>query len=213
MAKTVNGYTIAPCADLTGAYLTGAYLRGANLTGADLRGANLTGANLYDADLSGANLYGANLTGANLSGANLSGADLYGANLRQPVPTCTVPTDRCPVPTLSGDKNLSEIAKAQLSIVPEKGSYIAWKKCGSAIVELLIPAEARRSNATGRKCRAEFAIVIAIHGARVATSDHDGRTQYIVGQRVTCDRWENDRWIECAGGIHHFITRAEAEAY
>jgi hypothetical protein len=184
MAKTVNGYTIAPCADLTGAYLTGAYLRGANLTDANLTGANLTGANLYGANLTGANLYGANLYGANLTGANLI-----------------------------GDKNLSEIAKAQLSIVPEKGSYIAWKKCGSAIVELLIPAEARRSNATGRKCRAEFAIVIAIHGARVATSDHDGRTQYIVGQRVTCDRWENDRWIECAGGIHHFITRAEAEAY
>jgi hypothetical protein len=209
MAKTVNGYTIAPCADLTGAYLTGAYLRGANLTdanltGADLSGADLIGANLYGADLTGANLYGANLTGANLYGANLTGANLYGANLYGANLTGA---------NLIGDKNLSEIAKAQLSIVPEKGSYIAWKKCGSAIVELLIPAEARRSNATGRKCRAEFAIVIAIHGARVATSDHDGRTQYIVGQRVTCDRWENDRWIECAGGIHHFITRAEAEAY
>jgi hypothetical protein len=209
MAKTVNGYTIAPCADLTGAYLTGAYLRGADLSGADLRGANLTDANLYDADLSGANLYGANLTGANLSCANLSGADLYGADLRSANPYGANLSGA----NLSGAKNLSEIAAAQLSIVPEKGSYTAWKKCGSAIVELLIPAEARRSNATGRKCRAEFAIVIAIHGARVATSDHDGRTQYIVGQRVTCDRWENDRWIECAGGIHHFITRAEAEAY
>ena len=59
--RTVNGYTIEP----------GANLSGANLSGADLSSANLTGANLYSADLRGANLYSANLSSANLRGAKI----------------------------------------------------------------------------------------------------------------------------------------------
>jgi hypothetical protein len=69
----VNGYRIAPYADLTGANLTGAYLRGADLRGADLTGANLTGADL---------------TGAYVGGADLAGADLRGADLAK---TCLDP--------------------------------------------------------------------------------------------------------------------------
>lgn len=141
------------------------------------------------AQLHGANLSGADLRSANLSGANLSGADLSGA------------------------KNISPLTAAQRSIVPEKGSYTAWKKCGSVIVELLVPAEAQRSNATGRKARASHATVIALHGEGKAISDHDNKTEYKIGETVHCDIWCTDRWIECAGGIHHFITRAEAEAY
>ncbi len=72
----VNGYTIAPGADLRWANLSGADLRWADLSGADLSEADLTGA-----DLSGADLTGADLRGANLSGANLRNADLYMASL------------------------------------------------------------------------------------------------------------------------------------
>jgi uncharacterized protein YjbI with pentapeptide repeats len=68
-------------ANLSGAYLRGAYLIDANLSGANLIGANLRGAYLIDANLSGANLIGANLSGAYLSGANLRDANLSGANL------------------------------------------------------------------------------------------------------------------------------------
>ena len=133
------------------------------------------------------------------SDSNLSGSILRDSDLRDS--------------DLSGSI-LSELQKAQLSIVPEEGAYTAWKKCaGGIIVKLLIPAEAKRSNATGRKCRAEFADVLEIFGAEVAISAHDQKTEYRVGQRVTCDQWEADRWVECAGGIHHFLTRAEAEAY
>ena len=62
----VNGYTIEPGADLSGAMLAKANLEGAGLTGANLSGARLQGANLE----------GANLEGANLSGARLSKAFL-----------------------------------------------------------------------------------------------------------------------------------------
>jgi hypothetical protein len=151
---------------------------------ANLRGANLRGADLIGADLSGANLRGANLSGANLSGANLSGA-----------------------------KNICQIAAARTSIVAA-GAITGWKKCrDNVVVRLTIPSEAKRSNATGRKCRAEFAIVEEIIGASVGVSIHDGGVLYEVGKTMKPHEWCDDRWQECAGGIHFFITREEAEAY
>ena len=156
--------------------------------------ANLYGADLYGANLRGADLRGADLYGADLRGANLRGADLRGANLR-------------------GAMNIPPFASAQTSITPE-GQLIGWKKCKNGlIVKLSIPTDARRSNASGRKCRAEFADVIETIGGDVGISQHDGKTEYRVGARVTCDNWCEDRWQECAGGIHFFITREEAEDY
>ena len=73
---TVNGYSIGPGADLSGAYLSGA-----DLSNADLTDANLSGANLFEADLSFADLRGADLTRAYLRFADLSGANLFYANL------------------------------------------------------------------------------------------------------------------------------------
>ena len=191
-------------ADLRGADLRDAYLRRADLRGADLSGANLRGAILRDADLRDAYLRGADLSdaflrGADLRGADLSGADLSGAYLRGA--------------DLREAKDIPAFASAQTVIVPE-GQIVGWKKCrDNVIVKLTIPAEARRSNATGRKCRAEYADVAEVIGAEVGISIHDCRTAYRVGQRVTCDDWCEDRWQECAGGIHFFITRDEAEAY
>ena len=57
----VNGYTIAPYADLNNADLSCANLSCANLRGADMSCANLSGADLIRANLSGAKLYGADV--------------------------------------------------------------------------------------------------------------------------------------------------------
>ena len=172
-----------------------ANLRGADLSGANLYGANLSGANLREANLSGANLREANLYGANLREANLRGANLYRAK--------------------NGD-----LVKAQTVIVPE-GDIIGWKKClDNVIVKLLIPKEAKRSNATGRKCRAEYVEVLdLIYGndkrkkVEKAISSHDKKTEYKKGETVKCDKWDEERFNECSGGIHFFITREEAEDY
>ena len=161
---------------------SGAYLSDADLRGADLRGANLRGANLSGANLSDADLRDANLSGAYLSDAYLS------------------------------DAYLSDIEKARMSIVPQEGSFVGWKKAGEHIVKLLIPAESRRSNATGRKCRAEFVEVLDVDGADVAvTSQHGPRTEYRKGTTVHADKWDDDRWSECSHGIHFWLTREEAE--
>ena len=187
------------CANLEGAHLEGAHLEGADLEGADLQRANLRGAGLRGANLRGANLCGANLRGANLLGANLLGADLQCANLRGA--------------HLEG-ADLDGVCAARLMTCPESGAFDAWKKCNKGVVvKLRIPAKAKRSSATGRKCRAEFAKVLAVFGGEVGVSNHDGKTEYRKGETVHCDNWCEDRWQECAGGIHFFITRAEAEAY
>ncbi len=187
----------------SGAYLSGAYLSGANLSGAHLRGANLSGAHLRGANLSGANLSGANLSGANLSGANLSGAYLSGAHLRGANLSGAY---------LSGAKD-AELAIAMTRILPE-GELIGWKMCrGGVIAKLRIPAEAKRSHAFGRKCRAEFADVLEVIGAEVGISKHDEKTEYRAGARITPDRFDENWQEECSHGVHFFITRAEAENY
>ena len=161
--------------------------------------ANLCGANLYASDLAGADLYGADLYGANLAGADLAGANLYGANLYGA--------------NLAGAKNISAFALAMLLIVPT-GTFDGWKKCrGGVIVHVRIPAAAKRSNANGRKCRAERVKVIDVIGSNEGISMHDNKTTYIKGKTVKCERWEEDRFVECGGGIHFFLTREEAEAY
>ena len=175
------------------AYLSGANLSGANLSGAYLSGANLSGANLRGANLSGANLRGANLSGANLRDANLSGANLRDANLSGAIG--------------------AELAIAKTRILPE-GDIIGWKKCeGEIIVRLRIPADSPRSHAFGRKCRAQFADVLEIFGADHAVSKHDSTFIYRAGERVVAANWSTDWQDECAGGVHFFITQAEAEAY
>ena len=78
---------------------------------------------------------------------------------------------------------------------------------------MLIPADAKRSSATTRKCRAEFVDVLEIFGAEEGVSNYNSTMVYRKNERVICDEWDNDRWNECAGGIHFFLTRQEAEVY
>ena len=178
------------------ACLLGAYLRYADLRGADLRGANLRGACLCDA-----NLYGACLLGADLRGADLRGADLRGANL-------------------------SELTVAQTSILPDEGDIIGWKKAlaldgAPIIVKLLIPSDAKRSNSTGRKCRANKARILDLQDRQgnslppdtTAYSSFDPDFTYKKGETVHVEDFDTNRWNECAPGIHFFITRIEAVKY
>ena len=160
-------------------------------------------ADLSCADLSGANLFRANLFRANLSGADLSGADLSGANLSGADLSCA---------------QNAQMAFAMTVILPV-GDLIGWKKAlrpdgKSCLIKLRIPPEAKRSNASGRKCRAEFVEVLAIDGAESAYTENYGpRTEYRVGGIVRPDSWDEDRWCECSHGIHFYITREEAEAW
>lgn len=175
-------------------WLNGKGGRRANLCDADLRCADLS-----DANLSGADLSGANLSGADLSNANLCDADLCGASI---------------------DQMMWDIYTVFYPLqCPESGSYIGYKKASGLVVELEIPADARRSSATSRKCRASKAKVLSITdingnpaGGQVKSND-DPNFVYAIGETVEVSDFDDDRWNECSTGIHHFITRAEAVIY
>ena len=129
---------------------------------------------------------------ANLSRADLSGANLSGANgVNYPI-AC-----------------------------PEKGSFIAFKKAKyDLIVELEITEDALRCSTTSRKCRCSKARVISITNLdgspasdSVAISNYDFSFVYKVGEIVSVDNFDTNRWNECSTGIHFFVTRQEAVDY
>ena len=162
--------------------------------------ADLSGADLSGADLSRADLSGADLSGADLSGAVLSGADLRGA------------------------VNLPDLSWT--SIVPEIGAFVGWKKVhkkagGAYIVKLEILEDAKRYNATGRKCRCSAAKVLEIQNLDGSKADIESicntnympNVTYTVGEVVYPDSFDDNRLNECSHGIHFFITRNEAVNY
>ena len=215
-------------ADLSSADLWKTDLRGANLYKTDLRGANLC-----EADLRGANLYetdlrGADLREANLCGADLRGADLCEANLRE--------ADLCEADMRGADLDKIDLYRANLYGVnlwaaknipfipyacPEKGEFVAFKKCGEYIIELLIPADAKRCSSTTRKCRASYAKVLSITSLfgnpvnkdSVTNTNYSPSVVYKVGEFVYPDSFDDNRWKECSHGIHFFINRQEAVEY
>lgn len=239
--------------------LRGADLRGADLRGASLRGADLSGANLYHANLSRTDLHGANLSHATLHDANLSHADLSYANLYDADLSRTTlhDADLCGVnlscsdlsrADLSGANlysadlsrtdllyaNLSyakhvKLSIAEISILPDEGDIIGWKKAyvdntTPVIVKLLIPSDAKRSNSTGRKCRANKARILDLQDLQdrqgnslppdtTAYSSFDPDFTYKKGETVHVEDFDTNRWNECAPGIHFFITRIEAVEY
>lgn len=204
--------------------LRDANLRDANLRGADLSDANLRYADLRYADLSGANLIGANLRYADLRHADLSDADLRYADLSD--------ADLSDADLIGADLHRAydvQLSIAKTSILPDEGDIIGWKKAyvdgtmlpKPVIVKLLIPADAQRSNATGRKCRASTVRVLDLQDKQgnslppdtTAYSGHDTDFTYKKGETIHVEDFDTNRWNECATGIHFFITRIEAVAY
>lgn len=183
-------------------------LRNANFQDAiccrtDFSNCNLKNANFQNANLTQANLNNADLSGADLSGSDLSNAYLKGAKL--------------------------ENAKLPKFQIPQSKSLIVYKKLEAqkygrpCIAKLRIPARAKRTaTLVGDKCRAEYAIVEAIYylddGRRCgrlkkAVSLYNPEFVYEVGKKVWARSYSDDIRIECAGGIHFFMTEREALDY
>ena len=219
-------------ADLRNADLKEANLRKVNLNNVNLREANLYGANLSYADLNNsalnnadlreANLYRAfcyytNLCGADLRNADLSYADMYGANLRD--------TNLFGVNLKNANiiyVEISEDTKIDYPIAcPETGSFIGYKKAVCEyIVKLQICKDAKRSSATTKKCRCSKALVLAIENIygsdsvlQEIESIYNPSFVYRVGKIVEVPDFDDNRWNECAPGIHFFMDRQDAVEY
>ena len=214
-------------ADLSNASLSNSNLRNANLNNANLREANLYGANLIEADLNNADLIDADLNNACLRYANLrktalrnvdlsetdmyeadlKEANLFGSDLKNTNIVCAV---------------INEDTKIDYPITcPETGSFIGYKKAVSGkIVKLQICEDAKRSSATTKKCRCSKALVLAIEnidesdsGLQGIASIYDPSFIYRVGEIVEVSDFDDNRWRECAPGIHFFMDRQDAVEY
>ena len=191
-------------ADLTCTDLRYANLTDTDLTDVDLTCANLEGTNLTDADLRNANLKYTNLRCTDLTDANLENADLWNANLINS--------------KLVGIKTNMNTIGYNLAC-PEEGSFIGYKKAGGCIVKLLIPEDSKRSSATTSKCRCDKAKVLEIKDINTGelmneiTSTYDHNFVYKVGEIVSVDDFDENRWNECSTGIHFFIHKENALNY
>lgn len=131
----------------------------------------------------------------------------------------------------------NEISNRIPSVCPSVGSFVGWKAVALAnnifnehtgknmrncFVKLRIPAKAKRSSSSGRKCRCSEAKVLGFYdfdGNRLpddldARSMHDWTFKYVVGSTVKPDNgFEENRFIECAPGIHFFMNLQEAVNY
>lgn len=200
--------------DLSGLNLRGAIFCNASFDRAEMKNINLHGATFQystfcHADFEGADLGGADFLYSSLFEANLTNADLTGANFY-----CSILDNAI----LTNTKMPNIPLKC-----PDSGAFVGWKQClddgaHSVIVKLLIPEDAKRLSGINRKCRCDKAIVLEIkdmNGKDInkAYSIHDTSFVYKVGETVSVSDFDNNRWAECAEGIHFFINKQEAIGY
>ncbi len=211
--------------DLRESEITGGDLSGADLRNIDFFGSTFDGVDLRNADFDNCNLHkvwfkdcimpGVKLTNSDVAEAmmrhmDLTGADFSGSNFHRALLEYT---------TLDGVKD-DENTKFFRNYCPEEGPFVAWKCCTELrVVQLLVPADAKRCSATGETCRCSKAKVLSIKSVDEtvsydwAQSTVDPDFYYEVGKWVYPSYFQEDRWMDSSAGIHFFMTREEAVAY
>ena len=219
--------------DLTGANLDSVDVRNSmfvntTLTGASLRISDISHTKFNELDMAKTDFTYSRICMSEFSGVNMKDSKFIDATIRQ--------SWFCECYMCDADFNkawIKDSVRAFTNVAlaknwpltpltcPDTGSFIGWKKAYdeagfSKIVCLEIPADAKRLSAFGRRCRCDKAKVIGIYSRD--GSPYDGEVHsmwdrefvYRVGQMVAVDNFDDDRFKECAPGIHFFITRQEA---
>ena len=123
------------------------------------------------------------------------------------------------LPVIFGVLLISLIAISVFYFLSNQQKAKPSKKVKDKLIQLLIPADAKRSSATTNKCRCDKAKVVAItdiDGSRPVdsiTCNTYVKTEYKVGEYVYPDLWDDNRWKECSHGIHFFINKQDAINY
>ena len=201
--------------DLTGWRLqkidfSGATFENVCLAGADFSGSKLKNAWFQESPLKGALLRDTDMEGCMLRGADMRECDIRGANL-----FCAV-LEKANLEGIIWDEKTQHFGMH----CPRRGAFLGYKKCCyDRIVELLIPADAKRSSATLNTCRCSRAKVLIIKSAdcskyyEEAWSLVDENFVYRKGRWVEVPDFDEDRWNDSTTGIHFWMTREEAIGY
>ncbi len=180
-------------------------LEDANLSGASFKNALLDGISLKGANLKNADLEGSCLRGGSLKNCDCRGVNFYSAVLEHT--------------NLSGIVT-DETTKWFEMHCPVEGPILGFKKCyDNRLVQLLIPADAKRTSATRPSCRCNKAKVLSIWNFDATISYDeawslvDDNFVYRKGQWVEVKDFNEDRWYDSTTGIHFWLSREEAIKY
>lgn len=191
--------------DLSGCIFHNVRFDGANMEHTIVENALFDHCSLRHVNFEYAILRSAAMRFNDLTGANIKGADLFAAVLEHA--------------TLD-DIIFDEQTKFFKLHCPETGAFLGYKKCfNNRLVQLLIPADAKRTSATMNSCRCSKAKVLTIKSFdyqeefEEAWSLVDENFVYRKGQWVEVADFTEDRWQDSTTGIHFWMTREEALAY
>ena len=191
--------------DFTLSSFQGVVLNGVDFTGSSVENALFDGCPMKGACFQDANMKTASFRYCDMRKCNIKGADLYGAVLEYADLTGIISDEK---------------TKWFRLHCPEKGAFLGYKKCfNNRLVQLLIPADAKRTSATLPSCRCSKAKVLTIKSFDFkeeydeAWSRVDENVIYRKGEWVEVKDFNEDRWQDSTTGIHFWLTREEAEAY
>ena len=183
----------------------GSTLNEVNFSNSIVEGALFVGCSMRGVNFKNASIKESCFRSCDMRNANIEGADLFAAVLE--------------LANLDGIKSDDNTKWFRL-YCPEEGAFLAYKKCfGDRLVQLLVPADAKRSSATRSCCRVSKAKVLTIKSFDYkerfdeAWSLVDDNFVYRVGEWVEVKDYNNDRWFDSTTGIHIWLTREEAKAY
>lgn len=176
---------------------------------------NFEGSSINDAQLDDCPLKGSNFENASLcrttmrrcdmTGCNIKGTDFHSAVLEYAI-----------LDGVIQDEN----TKWFRLYCPETGPFLAYKKCvNDRLVQLLVPADAKRTSATNSACRVSKAKVLTIKSFDYTQEFHEAWSLaaenfvYPKGEWLEIPDFNEDRWFESTTGIHVWMTREEAMAY
>lgn len=118
-------------------------------------------------------------------------------------------------------------ADSPIMLCPKYGAFTGYKigltlndraSLVPCIITIFIPEDARRSSGYSSKCRCDKAKVLDIRtfgGQEVksAISQYDHSFVYEINKEVSVPDFDENRWHECAPGIHFFMSEKEALEY
>lgn len=191
--------------DFTSSSFQEVILDGADFSGSSVENALFDGCSMRRADFRNSRMAAASFRYCDMRECDIRGADLFGAVLEY----------------ARLERIISNESTKWFRLhCPEKGAFLAYKKCvNDRVVQLLVPADAKRTSATRPSCRCSKAKVLTIKSFDYqenfdeAWSLVDENFVYRKGQWVEVKDFNEDRWQDSTTGIHFWLTREEAKAY
>ncbi len=176
---------------------------------------NFEGSSIQDAQLDDCPVKGANFENASLQRTTMRRCDMRGCNCKG-TDFHTAVLEYAKLDDIIIDDN----TKWFRLYCPEEGAFVAYKKCvNDRLVQLLVPADAKRTSGTNAACRVSKAKVLTIKSFDY-TKEFDEAWSlaaedfvYPKGKWLEIPDFNEDRWFESTTGIHVWLTREEAMRY